>query len=230
MGLLHSATTQGARAALWELAEVVQASDLPLPPALARLDLPALSGAIGSGNPQALLGILGAELGGAMGEQLRRPEVQTLMRGDLTAARDSLLGYVAQLDTLKAGVLEQLAEQTGTLGALGTLRDTLSGPLDLLADLPGALADATGTPLIGTVLDRVAQASPEVAQVLKLAAGAAGQVERQLSGAQATLDRLQKQLADLLDLRTAAALALDAADGELAALDDLFASLEDLLP
>lgn len=232
MGLLHSLKGEQLLGTLWELGQLAEEVGIPLPPPLARIGqaLPALAGAIGSGDPQALLSVLGPTVAEALGAELQNPTLQALIRGDLEGARDSLAGYLGNLEGLKSGLLDQLMEATGTAGALGQAQDLLSGLRGLIGQADGALGDLLNGPPTGTVLGLIAQASPELAAVLSFAEGALDTVQGQLSGIEGRLGSLRGQLDDLTRLESLAGRALNELDERIDGLDGLFGAVRSLLP
>lgn len=230
MGLLHSLKGEAAQSALWELGQLAEEVGVPLPPPLAKLDLPAVLGAVGSGDPQALLSTLGPVAAEALGVQLKDPALQALIRGDLEGAQEGLTGYLTQLAGQKTDLLARLADLTGTQGALGEAQGLLDGVRGAVAAAQTEVGELVNGPLTGAVLSLVAQASPEVATLLGYAQSALDTVDGRLSGAEGLRESLTGQLADLRRLEATAQSAAAELDDRLSGLDALFASLEELLP
>lgn len=228
MGLLHSVTTLGARTGMWELVslgeQLAQELGVPLPPEVTRLvsALPDIAGAIGSGNPAALLALLPPELTGPLAGALNDPAVQALIRGDLEGAAASLTDYRGVLAGLDGALQEQLTAALGDLAGLQESRAALDGLLGVARNLPGALADATGMPVLGEALNLLAQASPEVTQVLRMAVNAADTLDTQISSALNLVQTVEGRLDSLSTLGGLANAALTALDAHIDGLDGLF--------
>lgn len=228
MGLLHSVTTLGARSSMWELVslgqQLAQELGVPLPPEVLQVvqALPNVADAIGTGNPAAVLNLLGPALPAELGEVLSNPAVQALIQGDLDGAQGALLGYVGTLAGLEGQLGTQLTAALGDLTGLQEARAALDGVLSVARDLPGALADVTGMPVLGEALNLLAQASPEIAQVLRMAVNAADTLDTQISSALNLVQTVEGRLDSLSTLGGLANAALTELDAHIDGLDGLF--------
>ena len=235
MGLLHPLTTAGAKSSLWELVDLGQqvAGELgiPVPPEVTRLvdKLPNIADAVGSGDPKALLGLIGPDVAKALGVQLNNPILQNLVRGDLEGAKDSLLSYVGNLANQKLDLNSQLHDALGSLGALQDLRGQLDSVLSIARDLPGALSDLTGMPILGDALNLLAQHSPELAQVLRMASEQASRLDSQIRGVEGLIGNVTGKLGQITDLKSLAEVALGELDGHINGLDDVFGAAKSIL-
>lgn len=235
MGLLHPLTQLPAKAHLWELVELARqvTSELgvPIPPEVVKLAerLPSLAGAVGSGDPQQLLALLGPDVAQALGVELQNPALQTLIQGDLQGAKTALLGYLGNLARTELNLQGQLDGLLGELGDLQGLRGQLDGVLNLARDLPGALSDITGMPILGEALDLIAQHSPELAQVLRMAGETANNLDSRINSAENLLGDLTGKLGKLNDLKSVAELAVNELDGHIDSLPGVFGAARTLL-
>lgn len=226
MGLLHSPDLGEGVGALWELVDLAEEVGIPLPPPITEAiqKLPPLIDGVSSGDFGPALELLGPAAG-PLGEVLRSPAVQSLIRGDLEGMKAGLLDYLGQLDGMKNDLFRQLMEAAGMTGALGQAQELLGGVRGALAQAGGPLADLLGGPLTPAVLDMVRQASPELGLLLGYAETALSSLDGQLSGAENVMVSLSQQLADLTNLRTLAERGLAELDGHLSGLDSLFEAI-----
>lgn len=235
MGLLHPLTQLGAKSSLWELVDLGQqvASELglPVPPEVTKMldKLPNIADAVGSGDPKALLGLVGPDIAQALGVELNNPVLQNLIRGDLEGAKDSLLSYVGNVANVKLHLGGQLHDALGDLGALRDLRGGLDGLLNIARDLPGALSDLTGMPILGEALELLARHSPELAQVLRLASEQASRLDSQIRSVERLVSDVQRKITSVTDLQSLATLAVNELDAHIDGLDGLFGAARTVL-
>lgn len=222
MALLQGLAQQAANGALWELTKLAQEAGLPLPPPAI---IPALITGVGSGDPTALLGVLGDEVAASLGVQLASPLIKDLLRGNLEGAKDSLLGYVGNLTTLESGLLDDLAKATGTTALLQQGRDLAGGVLSALDTLQSNPLDLITGGLPGPLMGLIRSASPELAGVLDMVQDTARDAQSRLDSALNLVGNIQGRLESLTTLRGVADLAIDALDGRLDSLDGLFADV-----
>lgn len=226
MALLQGLAQQAATGALWELTKLAQEAGLPLPPPAI---IPALITGIGSGDPTALLDVLGDEVAGALGIQLASPLIKDLVRGNLEGAKDTLLSYVGNLATLESGLLDDLARATGTTALLTQGRDLAGGVLSVLNTAQTDPLSLITNGLPGPLMDLIRSASPELAGVLSMVQDVASDAQGRLDSALNLVGTLQGRLESLTTLRGVAELAIDALDGRLDSLDGLFADVLEVL-
>ncbi|GGI87284.1 hypothetical protein [Deinococcus wulumuqiensis] len=235
MGLLHPLTQLGAKSSLWELVDLGQqvAGELgiPVPPEVTKMldKLPSIADAVGSGDPQQLLGLVGPDIAQALGAQLDDPVLQSLVRGDLEGAKDSLLSYAGNLVNMKLDLGSQLHEALGDLGALRDMRGKLNGLLDIARDLPGALTDLTGMPILGEALELLAQHSPELAQVIRMASEQASRLDSQIRSVENLVGDVTRKIESVTDLRSLAELAVGELDQHIDGLGDVFGAAKSIL-
>ena len=214
--LLHSEKLEGLERSLWELRSAAQGAGLPLPPPLKLPPLPDLSGGC---DLEQLAGLLGTEALTALREQLGAPEVRGLLMGHLEGEKNKLLGYLGNLDRMKADMLEQTQDLLGDQGALGQGRA-------LLAGLRGTLG--ASSPLGGPVLSAVSQACPAVGGLLGYAEGAIEALDSQLEGVQSTLGTLTAQIGAATNVRALAEQALADLEAHMTRQSELFTLLDSL--
>lgn len=235
MGLLHPLTQLGAKSSLWELVdlgqEVAAELGIPVPPEVTKWvdKLPSIADAVGSGDPQQLLGLVGPDIAQALGVRLDNPVLQNLVRGDLEGAKDSLLSYIGNVANVKLDLGNQLHEALGSLGALQDMRGKLDGLLSIARDLPGALSDITGMPILGDALNLLAQHSPELAQILRMASEQAARLDGQIRGVENLISDVTRKIESVTDLKSLAELAVSELDGHIDGLDDVFGAAKSIL-
>ena len=226
MALLQGLAQKAANGALWELTQLAQEAGLPLPPPAI---IPALITGIGTGNPAALLDVLGDEVATALGLQIASPLIKNLVRGNLEGAKDTLLSYVGNLTTLESGLLDDLAKATGTTALLAQGRDLAGGVLGVLNTAQTNPLDLVRNGLPGPLMGLIRSASPELAGVLDMVQDTAKDAQGRLDSALNLVGNIQGRLESLTTLRGVADLAIDALDGRLDSLDDLFADVVGVL-
>ncbi|MDV6376363.1 hypothetical protein [Deinococcus arenicola] len=193
MGLLHSNTQQGQRSAAWEqVSQAAQATGIPLPPPITLPALPDLSGGCNATQLEAALGQAAA---GALRAMLAAPALQAQIAGAVGGQAAQLDDYLAVLGRERQTILDQLADLTGTEGALGQAQELLGG-------LRGALGQATSIPIAGELLTSVSAACPAVGALLTFAESGISSAESALSGVQATAAALASKLAQLTDVES----------------------------
>lgn len=213
MGLLHSNTAQGQRNAAWEsVAQAAQSAGIPLPPKIVLPTLPNLSGGCNATQLQATVGQAAA---GALRALLATPELQAQIAGAVGGQAAQLDDYLAVLSRERQSVLDQLAELTGTEGALGQAQELLGG-------LRGALGQATSVPIAGELLTAVSAACPAVGALLTFAESGISSAESALGGVQATVSALTSKLEQLSDVESHAQQLRDQLQQRIDSLPDLF--------
>lgn len=224
MGLLHSKTQEAARALLWELVELGAQAGLPLPPAVADLQLPQVLNTALVGDLAGAAQLLGGNVVEQLRQELGLPDVRGLLTGNLGGAQAALQGYLGGIGVQKSALLNEVNEALGTVGALGVAQARLSGLRSLLDDVGrgfGLDMAALGGVLPAWVVDTVREASPELATLLGHARSALASVDSRLAGAQDWLAGLQRQVLRLTDLQGLAAAGLDLLRAQAEQLDEL---------